>query len=190
MLEPSRRRQPAVTRAQIIEAAIAAANDLGAGHFTLDAVVARLPVSKGALTHHFPSKLALLEAVLDHLAETFVGQVKAIAAADPNPYVRNARAYLRATVEGMGGAEDLSLARVVLIACLIEPALANRWTSHVAELIAYDPADTAGADDALIFRLIADGLWLSDVLGTPTVPPAQRQTLLHLFDPQLQAAQA
>lgn len=190
MFEAPRRRQPAITRAQIIEAAICAAHELGAGHFTLDAVVARLPVSKGALTHHFPSKVALLEAVLDHAATTFVAQVKAIADADPDPYVRDARAYLRATVEGLGGAEDLSIARVVLIACLIEPSLAARWTSHVAELIAYDPADAAGADDALIFRLIADGLWLSDVLGTPTVRPAQRQTLLHLFDPKLHGASA
>lgn len=52
---PPRRRQPEATRAQIIGAAMRTLQEGGAAGFTLDAVVARLPVSKGALLHHFPS---------------------------------------------------------------------------------------------------------------------------------------
>src|SRR5690606_27993559 len=57
------RRTPEDTRRQIIEAAIELAAEEGAMAVTLDAVVARLPFSKGALLHHFPNKQALLEGV-------------------------------------------------------------------------------------------------------------------------------
>jgi AcrR family transcriptional regulator len=92
------RRTPEDTRRQIIEAAIELAAEEGAMAVTLDAVVARLPFSKGALLHHFPNKLALLEGVIDYLATEMAAAVLAEAARDPNPYGRNARAYLRAVV--------------------------------------------------------------------------------------------
>lgn len=177
-----RTRQPETTKALIIEAAIETAHALGAGGFTLDAVVARIPQSKGALLHHFPSKLALLEAVIDHLARDFLDAVHAAAALDPDPYVRLSRAYLRVTVGKVGEAEDANMGKVVLIACLIEPSLAARWSGYIAEIVAEDPVDPAGADDALMLRLLADGLWLSDVLGTATIPPDQRQAIMHLLD--------
>ena len=58
-----RRRQPEATRAQIMGAAMQTLQESGAAGFTLDAVVARLPLSKGALLHHFPSKAELLKAL-------------------------------------------------------------------------------------------------------------------------------
>jgi AcrR family transcriptional regulator len=54
----TRRRAPDDTRAEIIEKALEVAAELGASGFTLDAVAARTTVSKGALLHHFPSKIA------------------------------------------------------------------------------------------------------------------------------------
>src|SRR5690606_19697693 len=64
----STRRTPEDPRRQIVEAAIELAAEEGAMAVTLDAVVSRLPFSKGALLHHFPTKLALLEGVIDYLA--------------------------------------------------------------------------------------------------------------------------
>ena len=51
----TRRRAPEATRAEIIDMAIEVAADQGAMGLTLDAVVSRLPFSKGALLHHFPT---------------------------------------------------------------------------------------------------------------------------------------
>lgn len=160
-----------------------AAADLGASGFTLDAVAARTSVSKGAVLHHFPTKTALLEGLIDECGRLFSDAILAEAARDPEPYGRNARAYLRITVNEPSNADDVSLGRVVLAACAMEPALAERWKGWVRRVSADDPADPVGADDALMLRLMADGLWLSDLFGMHPVSAAQRRALLSLLTP-------
>lgn len=177
----TRTRQPEETRARIIEAAIEAADELGAGSFTLDAVVSRLSLSKGALLHHFPSKRALLEGVIDHLARELVARVTAAAAEDPDPYVTLSRAYLRVTIQDVAEPGYVRSGRVALIACLIEPELAARWHEQMLALFPEGETDKARADDALMLRLLADGLWLSDIMGGVKIPPDQRQALMHLL---------
>lgn len=179
----TRRRAPETTRAEILEKAIEVAAEVGATGFTLDAVVARTSVSKGALLHHFPSKMALLEGLVDHLGQMYIDGVLKEAARDPNPYGRNARAYLRAAVNDPVTPQDISIGRVVLAACAIEPALSERWNGWTRKVTADDPADPVGSDDALLLRLIADGLWMSDIFGTHQVSPEQRQALLSLMTP-------
>lgn len=179
----SRRRAPDDTRAEIIEKALEVAAELGASGFTLDAVAARTSVSKGALLHHFHSKIALLEGMVDHLGRMHTDTILAEAARDPEPYGRNARAYLRATVNEPVTPQDVSIGRVIMAACAIDPALAQRWNGWIDKVKVDDPSDPVGADDALMLRLIADGLWMSDLFGTHAVSPEQRQALLSLLTP-------
>jgi len=186
----TRRRAPEATRAEIIDMAIEVAADQGAMGLTLDAVVSRLPFSKGALLHHFPTKLALLEGVIDHLAEEMTAQVLEEAARDPDPYGRNARAYLRATVNDPVTERDVSIGRAALVACAVEPGLIKRWRAAMQTLAEDDPVDPAGKDDALMLRLIADGLWMSDLFGTHEVSPEQRKALLSLLTPGVLLADA
>ncbi len=51
----------------MLDAAEAIVIESGARHLTLDAVAARAGVSKGGLLYHFPTKEALLRAMLDRL---------------------------------------------------------------------------------------------------------------------------
>ena len=185
-----RRRAPEATRAEIIDMAIEVAAEQGAMGLTLDAVVSRLPFSKGALLHHFPTKLALLEGVIDHLAGEMTAQVLEEAGRDPNPYGRNARAYLRATVNDPVTERDVSIGRAALVACAVEPGLIVRWRAAMRALAEDDPVDPAGKDDALMLRLIADGLWMSDLFGTHEVSPEQRKALLSLLTPGVLLADA
>lgn len=161
----------------ILEAAIAVAAEGGSLALTLDAVVERLPLSKGALLHHFPSKAALLEGMIDELGRQYVEAVLAEAAKDPNPYNRNARAAMRLAVEDPGDERDLVLGRAALTACAIEPALARRWRRWTEALAREDPDDPAGRDDALMLRLLANGLWMSDLFGLFDVTPDQRRAI-------------
>lgn len=178
-----RRRTPQDTRSQIIDMAIEIAAEQGPMAVTLDGVVTRLSLSKGALLHHFPSKSALLEGVIDRLAETMVAMVLDEARRDPNPYGRNARAYLRVTVHEPVTERNVSIGRATLAACALEPSLIGRWRAAMRTLSQDDPEDMAGKDDALMLRLIADGLWMSDLFGTHEVSPVQRKALLSLLTP-------
>lgn len=178
-----RRRAPETARAEILNRAMEVAAERGAAGFTLDAVVEGTGLSKGALLHHFPNKTALLEALMDHLGGLFVQAVEAEARRDPQPYGRSARAYLRVTIKDALTDGDVSLGRAALAACAIDPAVARRWKAALKPITSDDPTDPAGADDALMLRLLADGLWLSDLFGMHDVSAEQRQALLHLLTP-------
>ena len=121
--------------------------------------------------------------MVDHLGRMHTDTILAEAARDPEPYGRNARAYLRATVNEPVTPQDVSIGRVIMAACAIDPALAKRWNGWIDKVKVDDPSDPVGADDALMLRLIAHGLWMSDLFGTHAVSPEQRQALLSLLTP-------
>ncbi len=172
-----RQRQPEMTRSALLDAAVEVMAEKGATGLTLDAVVERLSVSKGALLHHFPNKRALLEGVVDHLGQAFVDQVNAAAAKHPEPYLRSARAYLTAVLDEPVTERDVSIGLAALSACATDRDLMARWAGWVEKTKLDDPQDAAGADDALLLRLVADGLWFSDVVGAHGITQEQRRAL-------------
>ena len=76
---------------------------------------------------------------------------------------------------------DVSIGRAALAACAIDPALAARWSGWMKKARYGDPQDAAGSDDALIMRLLADGLWMSDLFGTYDISAEQRRALASLM---------
>lgn len=64
---PRRTRDPGGTRGRILEAAFAEVYRHGFQAASLDAILARAGVTKGALYHHFPSKAALGYAVVEEV---------------------------------------------------------------------------------------------------------------------------
>lgn len=177
----TRRRMPEATRAEILDTAIEVLAEKGPLGLTLDAVVERVSFSKGALLHHFPNKTALLEGVIDSLGESFMVQIEAYVAQDPQAYGRSARAYLRTVIDEPVTERDVSIGRAALAACAIDPALARRWKAWMKKTRYDDPDDAAGADDALMMRLLADGLWMSDLFGTYEISTEQRRALASLM---------
>lgn len=176
-----RRRTPEATRAEILNMAIEVVAEKGPLGLTMDAVVERLSFSKGALLHHFPNKALLLEGMIDLLGESFLAQIADYAAKDPEPYGREARAYLRAVISEPVTERDVSIGRAALAACAIDPSLAKRWGAWMKKAQKSDPSDVAGSDDALIMRLLADGLWMSDLFGTYEISPDQRRAMASLM---------
>ena len=65
-----RTRDPQKTRERILDAAQALILDHGFGATTVDAVVARAGITKGAFFHHFASKSDLARALVERYAET------------------------------------------------------------------------------------------------------------------------
>src|SRR3954467_7829759 len=95
-----RKRQPEITQQRLLDVAGELVVEAGVAALTLDAVAKRAGVSKGGLLHHFPSKNALLAAMVGSMVGKFSDAAAAFAARAPARRGRGARAYVRTTVEG------------------------------------------------------------------------------------------
>ena len=71
----------AETKLRLLTATLECLIEDGYVNTTMNDVAVRAGVSRGAQTHHFPSKLALMVAAADHLFNEFAGEVAVIARA-------------------------------------------------------------------------------------------------------------
>jgi AcrR family transcriptional regulator len=85
------------TRAHLIEAALNTLRQHGANNLTLDAVAKASAMSKGGLLHHFPTKEALIEALLRQLFTDYEQQVQGVYEREAEGVGRWLRAYIRTT---------------------------------------------------------------------------------------------
>ena len=85
------------------------------------------------------------------------------------PALRYARMSLNAT-----SYEDTEGWRAMVVATVIDRALAARWSERAEIERSLDQAPTA---NALLVRLAADGLWLSDLLSTYKIGNKEREEL-------------
>ncbi len=101
-----RRPDPALTqrrRDDLIRAGYAEIVDKGVGALTLDAVVARAATSKGGALHYFPTKDALITAVLEWLLAQLTRTLDEVVRAHQSP-----RARLEAELEVLFHSADVN----------------------------------------------------------------------------------
>jgi AcrR family transcriptional regulator len=166
---------PRTSRQRILEAAYLVIERDGATGLTLDAVAAEAEVSKGGLLYHFPSKEALVSAMMVGLCEAFGAAASEAAEADPEPVGRTVRAYLAASA-GEVGRSRRWLALVGALA--LYPELVDIWRADVLAGLVADEEEGIDPAAAAIVRLTADGLWLSGVLGLSEVVADVRPQVL------------
>jgi AcrR family transcriptional regulator len=162
---------PDATRAAILDAAQARLLAQGPSGLVLDAVAAEAGVSKGGLLYHFPSKEALVAGLTRRMLEGFDATQSGLRENDPDEPGAWTRAYLRSTVTGAGDPADDSarLLAGLLAAQGGDPArldaIRERFQAWQARL------EDDGIDPvaATIVRLASDGLWLSALLGLPSL---------------------
>lgn len=160
-------------REAVLDAAVALAEQSGAGTLTLDAVAALAGVSKGGLLHHFKSKEALLGGMIARVEQKFedeLNQAAASMAADgcSDPFSRQRRlieAYLDRSFSGLGSHDKSAMALFAVAAnqpALMEP-IRDYFKRRAQETCKNVPEPTL----ALALMALADGLWLFDALGIP-----------------------
>lgn len=152
-------------RKSLLRAATTVVAERGYSGLTLDAVGVATGVSKGGVLYHFPTKEALVAALVEELVTGFDLDQTAAHDADPAAPGAWTRAYLAASA---APAQDESeqLAGVALLAAVgYDPSLLgpiqDRYRSWVQRL---DDDGLAGVD-AHVVRLAADGLWAADLFG-------------------------
>ncbi|WP_194903853.1 TetR/AcrR family transcriptional regulator [Catenulispora rubra] len=159
------------SRQLIIRAALVVALRESPAAVTVDAVMKETGLSRGGVTHHFPSQQALLKEVL---AASLRRYAKQLGADDPAP-TESARtaAYVSATLDAD------SLDRVALMLGLAEaPALLDEWIALYRRLDDIERQSDQSPTDAYLRRLAADGLWWTRMTDPERFTPEQFEALL------------
>lgn len=171
------------SRDSILDAALRVTARDGAGNLTLDKVAAECGLSKGGLLYNYPSKEALLQAMLQRLLnshrqlmqqeyEDLKGQPEA-----------TLRAFLRAWKHDEQISIDASLA--IIAAAAQNPDLLQPLKEHFREVYSRICSETDNRDQALMIWAAADGLLLHRLMG---VAPYSHEDKAAMFDAMLRLA--
>ncbi|MFD1328817.1 TetR/AcrR family transcriptional regulator [Mycoplana ramosa] len=172
-----RKKQPEAVRQLLLGVTAGLCVEKGASGVTLDAVAAAAGVSKGGLLHHFPSKAALLDGLLDDLIDRLDAAIHRAMTDDPEPRGRFTRAYLKVCFVPGGMAEEERW-KAMTMALLGEPHLRQRWRRWVEDRSALHAGTDLSINCELV-RFATDGLWLASLLESHRLDPAREQALMH-----------
>lgn len=166
------------SREEILDAAEAVVVASGAGNLTLDAIAERAGISKGGLLYNFPTKEALLRAMLARLLERCdLGRREAresqVAPGDP---AGDLKAYVHAGFRQSGDREPVSGA--LLAAGAADPRLltpVREWHERSFRELSQGKRYPLRV---LVLMLAMDGLWLNELLQTFPESEGVREALL------------
>ena len=168
------------SREAILDAAEAVVLASGAVHLTLDAVAECAGVSKGGLLYNFPSKEALLQAMVDRNMRRLGQEHAAALARLPPAPGRELTAFVQMTArKSMCG--EKRLGGSLLAACANNPKLlepVHRFHRWRLEMIDAAARDGLPFERAAIASLALDGLCLLEMLGLSPFSPEQRARIL------------
>ena len=168
----------------IIDAAETVVLEAGASHMTLDAVAAKAGVSKGGLLHHFPTKVALLVAMVKRQVQVHQEARKRILDELPESPARDLKSFILSVLFRERGRDSLGASLSAAVAH--DPRLNEPVRKVVSEFYAQIASSGMAFERAAIIALAADGLWLQEMLSISTFTEEQRvkiiEELLRLAD--------
>jgi AcrR family transcriptional regulator len=152
----------------------------GAAALTLDAVAAAAGVSKGGLLYHFPTKAALIAALIDDVLDRFEVDVDRRAAAGGGPAAW-AHAYIDATFDVSASQPDVAAA--LLTGPEVDGQVLERCADRFASWDERLTADGLSPATAALVRFACDGWWTyATVGGLPEDPGRDRDLRERLRD--------
>lgn len=177
------RKVPGARRESILDAAEALVMDMGAAHLTMDAVAARSAVSKGGVLHHFPTKSALIGAMLDRLLETFkadMEMIERLAGADLKNQLRSWIRLMQTTDEKLD-----RISAALLSAAANEPRLLAPFADMMRERVERYRENNPDLGLTLVILTALDGYWLFNALGLNPVRGSDAKTFFDALDAML-----
>lgn len=179
--------RPPRARQKVLDAARRIVENRGAGHLTFETLAEESGVTRGGITYHFPTKEALLKALI----EADVAQWERMAsdlgrhAGSACPKAARLLGHVRCSLAD----EDDAHRRFVtglLSAAMTDPALLDPIRAHIGREFAdwrWDDADL----ERYLLLLAADGLFWSRLFGLSALPAEARPRLAALIETKLLA---
>jgi AcrR family transcriptional regulator len=168
--------QKANARDRILNAVLAITKKSGVGHLSLDAIARQANVSKGGLLYHFPTKKALMRALVEHhLALTEQ------AIADAEEAARSPNAVATALVEvcrNVLKVQRLEKPDGALAAFVEDPSLFDPIRAHHRRVAGRIRTSARDPDLSLIALLALEGIKTHDVLALDFLTDEDRARVL------------
>jgi AcrR family transcriptional regulator len=174
---PKARGRPS-SREAMLDAAQQVVLEGGAGKLTLDAVARRAGVSKGGVMYNFPTKEALLKAMVERLVEHNRHAHASITASLPDRPGRSLKAYVMNSAQALDVDDKVSGA--LLAALNSDPALLAPVAEYFRGRFARIAADVPFERAALVY-LATEGLWTQELLQLSPFTPRQRMQLVRML---------
>jgi AcrR family transcriptional regulator len=172
---PARRPGRPSNRRRVLDAAAQVALRDGPGAVTIDSVVAESGMSRGGVLYHFPSKDALLQALVDQDLDAVRELTELDGQARERPREQRVRAYYAACTDWAPKRGHVALA----VALANNPTLLRSWAQVQRDLDVVDAADQSDESmTALVARLALDGLWFSDLVDPDRFTEEERERVV------------
>jgi AcrR family transcriptional regulator len=155
---------PVSVRDRLLNAAERVVTRHGVSNLTLEAVDQEASVSKGGLLYHFPSKSAMITAIVERMACRCDADQAALMAQDPRTVGGFTRAYLELRIENPDPHKE-PIHTTLLAAAGTNPDYLEPFRRRMVEWQAKLESDGIDPTTATIVRLAMDGLGLSRLLG-------------------------
>jgi AcrR family transcriptional regulator len=172
------------TRRSILDAAERVLSERGVSVSIAD-IAAAAGVTKGGLMHHFPSRMALIEAVTEYVTARMWEEVHAHIDISENRAGKFTRGYVRAMTGGSDYLTRLSNPTSPMASAATTPELDALYERDAQRLNAAFAADGLPHARTLAIRFAADGL--AAAIGSPYLTTddleAAREELLALTEP-------
>ncbi|MGH7177935.1 MAG: TetR/AcrR family transcriptional regulator [Tepidisphaeraceae bacterium] len=164
-------------RDRLLDAAEQVAVRDGVGDVTLESVAREAGVSKGGLLYHFPTKSALITAIVERLARHCdADHDQALAQTAPGAGAFT-RAYLSARAEPLDPQEE-PVHTALLAAVGTDQQYLDPFRKRLSEWQARLESDGIDPATATIVRLAIDGLCLCRLMGLPVPTGDLRRRVL------------
>ena len=151
----------------------------GLTRLTLDTVAVEAGLSKGGLLYHFPSKLALLEALFQHHIDRFNSDLQRLVQTEEQGAGGWLRAYAKASIAEITDPDNASVFASLFAAGEQYPtvlAIMRRSYDEWQQQVEASPLDPAVA---LLVRMAVDGFWFTEMYQYAPLSVEQRMAVLH-----------
>jgi AcrR family transcriptional regulator len=148
----------------------------GAVHMTLDAVYQKAGISKGGLLYHFPSKDALIDAMLKRVIKQVEDSQKRKVAILQNVPHKEIKAHVLAFLSQSKRTNRICAA--LAVASANDPKLLAPVRKSFRKVFQEYIESGLKFERAAVITLAVDGLWLTQILGVSFFNAKQRKTIV------------
>ncbi len=147
---------------------------VGGADITYQSVASEAGLTKAGLMYHFPTKDAMMIAVIEHVIARWQVELEDVLAVPlaESTLTERVRAFVLFAGEGGVTAGEF----VVFSEAVRRPEFSRPWLEYLQTWFGF--ADGTDTTPLLLVWLAANGLWVAEATGVLTIDPVQRAALL------------